>query len=59
MRWGIYRVKSDGSEEYVNQKDQGMVRILAKIIYEECDNSGSGIYRIYIASKDEQTLILR
>ena len=56
MRWGIYRLKSDGSEEYVNQKDQGIGQLdfWRRLSYEECDEFRvAGIYRIYIASKDD------
>ena len=56
MRWGIYKVKADGTEEYVNQKDQGIgqLELWRRLSYEECDEFRTpGIYRIYIATKDD------
>lgn len=56
MRWGIYKINSDGSEEYVNQKDQGIgqLDLWRRLSYEECDEfKTAGTYRIYIASKDD------
>ncbi len=56
MRWGIYIIKPDGSEEYVNQKDQGIgqLDLWRRLSYEECDEFRiAGRYRIYISTKDD------
>ena len=55
MRWGIYKVAADGTEEVVSQKDQGVSFSLekwSKLYNEECNEfTTSGHYRIYIATK--------
>lgn len=56
MRWGIYKIKPDGSEEYLNQKDQGIgqLELWRRLSYEECDEfRTAGTYRIYISTKDD------
>ncbi|HOZ52911.1 MAG TPA: hypothetical protein PLU17_13690 [Chitinophagaceae bacterium] len=57
MRWGIFKLKADGTEEFVNQKDQGCGDNLPefrRMSYEECDEFRSpGKYRIYISTKDD------
>ncbi len=56
MRWGIFKVKLDGTEEYVNQLDQGIgqLELWRRLTYEECDAfSTPGKYRIYISTKDD------
>ena len=56
MRWGIYRIQPDGTEEYVNQKDQGIgqLELWRRLSYEECDEFRNiGKYRIYISTKDD------
>ncbi|MBP6660220.1 MAG: hypothetical protein KA174_06030 [Chitinophagales bacterium] len=56
MRWGIFKIKPNGSEEYVNQIDQGIgqLELWRRLTYEECDAfSTPGKYRIYISTKDD------
>ena len=53
MRWGIYKVGADGTENVVSQKDQAVDwEKWSKLYYEECDEfTTPGKYRIYIATK--------
>lgn len=53
MRWGIYRVDADGTENVVSQKDQAVDwEKWSKLYHEECEDfSTPGKYRIYIATK--------
>jgi hypothetical protein len=56
MRWGIFILKADGREEYVNQIDQGIgqLDLWRRLSYEECDAfAQKGHYRIYICTKDD------
>ncbi len=56
MRWGIFKVKADGREEYVNQLDQGIgqLELWRRLCYQECDAFyEKGHYRIYICTKDD------
>ncbi len=56
MRWGIFKIKQDGTEEYVNQIDQGIgqLELWRKLTYEECNAfTTAGKYRIYISTKDD------
>ncbi len=53
MRWGIYKIGADGTENVVSQKDQAVDwEKWSKLYYEECDEfTTPGKYRIYIATK--------
>lgn len=56
MVWGIYKIKADGTEEYVNQLDQGIGALdeWRRLTYEECNAFATkGNYRIYISAKDD------
>lgn len=53
MRWGIYRIGADGSENVVSQKDQAVDwEKWSKLYHEECEDfTIPGKYRIYVATK--------
>ncbi len=56
MRWGIFKIKANGTEEYVNQLDQGIGALdeWRRLAYEECNAFATpGKYRIYISTKDD------